>query len=355
MDVLDHKCPGCAAVLKFNPTTQNWKCEFCKGEFTLEQLEQYEKNEDKLKDDDSVSYKDENGLKIYICNNCGAKIVLDENTSATSCIYCKNTAIIRDNLVDEFSPSMLIPFKKTKEEAISQFTKVCKNKPFAPKEFSDKKNISEMSGIYIPFWVFDYESSSDVEFVGSIVKSWTSGNYRYTKTDRYKINMSGNMRFNMVPVDGSVRFQDDIMNSIEPFNYKDLTKFNYSYLSGFLAEKYDVSSDDAMGISQNRANNTVVDELKSRVNAGHSYSNITVGNKKLNLNLTNKEYVLLPVWMLNVKYNDKIYTFAMNGQTGKLIGDVPIDKKKRNIYTVCIFAVCFTVLIIINLLVRVIK
>lgn len=351
MGAIDHKCPNCAAVLKFNPTTQNWKCEFCKGEFTLEQVKAAEeKFGDKLEQEDIVVDKDAEGMKVYKCSNCGANIIMSPNTSATSCIYCKNTAIIKDNLIDEFSPSMVIPFKKTKQEAIDAFVKIGKGRPLMPKKFSDKKNIEEMSGMYIPFWVFDFESSSDIKFDASKVSSWTSGNYRYTKTDKFVVDISGDMKFNKIPVDGSIRFKDDIMNSIEPFNYNDLVKFNYSYLSGFLAEKYDVKSEDALEIAQKRAYNGSYDELKSQVSKG--YTSISSLNKNINVNMTNKEYILLPVWMLNIKYKDQIYTFAMNGQTGKLVGDIPIDKKKRNIYFIVIFAICFVVGFLINLIVR---
>lgn len=354
MSVIDHKCPNCAAVLKFNPTTQNWKCEFCKGEFTLEQIKtSEEKYGKKLEQEDIITEKDKQGMKIYKCNNCGANIIMSKNTSATSCIYCKNTAIIKDNLVDEFSPSMVIPFKKTKEEAINEFVKIGKGKPLMPKVFSDKKNIEEMSGIYIPFWIFDYNSVSDAVFDTSRVKTWASGNYRYTKTDKYKVNISGNMEFDKIPVDGSVRFQDDIMNSIEPFDYNELKEFNYSYLSGFLAEKYDVKSEDAETIARKRAENSSLDELRQQVNSS-GYSTVINSSKNININLESKEYILLPVWMLNIKYKDKIYTFAMNGQSGKLVGDIPVDKKKAVLTAVLIFFGSFIILTLINLVIRVV-
>lgn len=352
MSAIDHKCPNCAAVLKFNPTTQNWKCEFCKGEFTLEDLKQYEdEHDDKLQEKDAVVEKDNNGMKVYKCNNCGANIVMFPNTSATSCIYCKNTAIIKDNLIEEFSPSMIIPFKKTKEEAINAFVKIGKGRPLMPKEFSDRKNIEEMSGIYIPFWTFDFSAKADATYDAAKIKTWASGDYSYTKIDKYAVDISGNLEFSRVPVDGSVRFQDDIMNSIEPFEYKDLTKFDYSYLSGFLAEKYDVESDDALKIANSRAENSSKEELRKEV-AKSGYSTIVNSSNNIDLKLDKKEYILLPVWMLNIKYKDKIYTFAMNGQTGKLIGDIPVDKKKAVIFAGLIFTASLVILIIINVILR---
>lgn len=355
MAVLDHKCPNCAAVLKFNPTTQNFICEFCKGEFTLDELKNYEEeHNDKLQEKEVVVEKDNNGMKVYKCNNCGANIVMSPNTSATSCIYCKNTAIIQDNLIGEFSPSMVIPFKKTKEEAIDAFIKIGKGKPLMPKEFSDKKNIEEMSGIYIPFWTFDFNANANATYDASRIKSWVAGNYSYTKTDKYLVDISGNLDFSRVPVDGSKRFQDDIMNSIEPFEYKDLIKFDYSYLSGFLAEKYDVDSSEALKIANSRAENSSKEELRKEVSKT-GYTSIIKLSNNVEIKLDKEEYILLPVWMLNIKYKDKIYTFAMNGQTGKLIGDIPVDKKKAVIFAALIFAASLIVLIIINVIIRMCK
>ena len=141
------------------------------------------------------------------------------------------------------------------------------------------------------------------------------------------------------------------MNSIEPFDYADLKPFDYAYLSGFLAEKYDVNSEDAMKIAEQRAENSTFEELKSQVSRT-GYNTVVNTSKNITSTLTSQEYILLPVWMLNIKYKDKIYTFAMNGQTGKLIGDIPVNKTKAVIWGFIIFAIIFAVLTVINLIIR---
>lgn len=343
-DALNHKCPSCDAVLKFNPHGQNWKCEYCKSEFNLEEIEKSEKKKGNTLEEKSTK---KGNIDVYICSACGASIIADENTSATSCVYCKNTAILKDKLQDEFNPELLIPFRNTKEDAIAAFKKLGKGRILMPKAFNDINNINEMSGIYIPFWLYDYEASGVIEADCKRISTWRSGDYRYTKTDDYLVTRGGNMEFLNIPTDGSKRFNDDIMNSIEPFNYEDLKKFNYSYLSGFLSEKYDVSKEEAQTSADDRAKKSFIDQMKKDM-VGYN----TVVPVKNDIKLTNNasRYVLLPVWMLNIKYKEKIYTFAMNGQTGKMIGDIPIDKKKAVIMWLLIFFISFGILLLISYL-----
>lgn len=335
---IDHKCPNCDAVLKFNPHGGNWKCEYCRGEFTLEQLE----DETKIKKEEKkvIAKQNEEGLDVYTCNNCGASIIVDPNVSTTSCVYCKNTAILKDKLHGEFNPNYVIPFKHTKEDAINAFKKLGKGKILMPKEFNIKKNIKEISGIYIPFWLFDFMATGEINADCKRITSWRSGNYRYTKTDTYLATRGGNMNFSNIPVDGSKRFPNDVMNSIEPFDYNDLKDFNYSYLSGFLSEKYDMTSEEVITEANMRAKNTFIDEMKKDIKG---YNTVIPTTNSINLNNTKKEYVLLPVWMLNVKYKDKIHTIAMNGQTGKMVGNIPVDYKKAILIWILLFIITFII------------
>ena len=347
-NTLDHKCPKCNAVLKFDPHGQNWKCEYCRSEFDLKEILEYEEKNNKVLEESSK--EETNSMDIYICNNCGAQIVADENTSTTSCVYCKNTAILKNKLQGEFNPDYLIPFRHTKQDAIDSFKKLGKGKILMPRAFNDPKNINEMSGIYIPFWLYDYDADGVIEANCNKIITWTSGNYVYTKTDTYLATRGGKMSFDNVPVDGSKRFENDIMNSIEPFDYKDLKDFNYSYLSGFLSEKYDVTKEEAEDDAIKRVKSSFTNEMKNDI---RGYNTVLVKSENINLNNKKNSYVLLPVWMLNIKYKEKIYTFAMNGQTGKLIGNIPIDKKKAVIVWSLVFiAISLVVFLVLYLKVK---
>lgn len=343
-NAIDHKCPNCNAVLKYNPHGENWTCEYCRGAFDYEELKKYE-DKNISEEKEVTALKNEKGFDVYTCNNCGANIVVDPNVSTTSCVYCRNTAILKDKLVGEFNPNYVVPFKHTKEDAINAFKKLGKGRVLMPKQFNVKKNIQEITGIYIPFWLFDFGATGEINADCKRITTWRSGNYRYTKTDTYLATRGGNMNFINIPVDGSKRFPNDIMNSIEPFDYKDLKEFNYSYLSGFLSEKYDMTSDEVINEAINRAKNTFIDEMKKDI---IGYNTVIPTTNSINLNNTKKNYVLLPVWMLNVKYKDKIYTLAMNGQTGKMVGNIPVDVKKAVFLWIVIFVFTFALAFLVS-------
>lgn len=354
MEALDHKCPSCTATLPFDPTLQKWKCSYCGSEYTLEELERYENaknvdNSEKTDPSNDVNLGEDSTIDVdvYECQSCGAKILTDENTTATFCVYCGNTAIIKNRLTGALRPTKIIPFKNTKEEAIKTFVNYRKGKPFAPKDFSNKENIEKITGVYIPFWIYDCEVAASLEAVGKNIKTWTSGDYQYTKTDTYKVLREGNMIYEKVPTDASSKFDDDIMDSIEPFNYNDLADFNMSYLSGFLSEKYDVEKSEAFERAKTRVVNSTNEKLKETI---IGYSTYSVVSSNMNINLKDSNYILLPVWMLNINYRGKVRKFAMNGQTGKMVGDIPIAPSKVISTSLVIFIVSFIILLILNII-----
>lgn len=341
--VLDNKCPSCSAPIFFNPKLGKFKCEYCTSEFTLQEMQEHnnassvENNKEIINNKENVNYVE------YNCSNCGAAIIADEQTAATFCVYCGNTAILQNKLSNEFSPDKVIPFKKSKEEAINAFKAITKGRPLSPKDFNNEENISKIKGVYIPFWLFDLNVSGDLNCSGQKVRTWTSGNTQYTNIKIFNILRSGNMNFEKVPVDGSTRFDDDIMNSIEPFNYDELEIYNHAYLSGFYAEKYDIESEKAYETANNRSLESAKDVM---YNDSVGYTSKVITSNTLAATQSKKEYALLPVWMVNVKYKDKMYLFAMNGQTGEFIGNIPLDKKKTFIYATVIFAIAVIIGII---------
>lgn len=338
---LDHKCPSCMAPILYNPKLGKWKCEYCDREYTLEELQKF--NNASSKEANDIKEADDTIYDSYKCQNCGAEIVADENTASTFCLYCGNTAILKSKLSGKFAPTKVIPFKKVKEDAVEAFKNLKKGRPLLPKEFVSESNIEKITGLYIPFWLYNLYIEGNVQATGKKIKSWSRGNTHYTKTDIYHVERAGNMQFNLIPVDGSKRFNDDIMNTIEPFDYNELVDYNHAYLSGFLAEKYDFENEDAIKIASNRALSSALDEMK---NSMKGYSVITTSSNNLISKEKSHEYALLPVWMVNVKYKDKYYLFAMNGQTGEFIGNMPIDKLKAVGMAIIIFVVSALVVII---------
>lgn len=346
---LDNKCPGCGAPIHFNPTVGKWKCEYCNSEFTLEEMQKHNnastianntetntENEAIIDDTVYISYK---------CQNCGAEIVADEQTAATFCVYCGNTAILKNKLSGEFKPDYIIPFKTEKEAAVKAFEGLSKGRPFIPKDFNCKANIEKIKGVYIPFWLYDFKVDGELNLNGEKTHTTSTPNMVYIKTDYYKIYRTASMSFIKVPVDGSTRFSNDIMNSIEPFNYNEMVQYNHAYLSGFLAERYDIDSDESSKEAQDRALQSSRHKI---INDIVEFSSKSVVEDTLSASITSKKYALLPVWMVNVKYKDKYYLFAMNGQTGEFIGDIPLDKGKVTRWSISSFIIVFIIVVIIS-------
>ena len=346
---IDHKCPNCNAKLNFDIKLQKWKCDYCDSQFTLEELQKRINNAatDKKNDDTDLVEDDEATYVQYNCPDCGAEIVADELTSATFCIYCGNTAILKNKLAGKFKPDFIIPFKKTEEDARNAFKNVTKGKPFAPGSFISKSNIEKIRGVYIPFWLYTINLTGNCKIAATRTTSWSSGDTHYTKTDYYDVIRGGSMVFNRIPVDGSSRFDDALMNTIEPFNYKDLKPYNHAYLSGFIAEKYDIDKTSSFGAARDRSVSTADQEFLGTC-TGYATKNIV--NRDYFPKTEVCEYVLLPVYMVNVKYNGKFYTFAMNGQTGEFVGNVPVSPGKVILKTLIAFTIAFVVALILSLI-----
>lgn len=354
--VLDNKCPSCSAPLKYNGALGKFKCDYCDSEFTMEELKNKtnaskddynEVKKDEVQHEEQILKQVDNTEYVsYNCPDCGAEIIADENTASTFCVYCGNTSIIKSRLSGQFAPTKIIPFKTEKQQAIDAFKNLSKGRPLMPKMFNNEANIEKIQGVYIPFWLYDFSVQGGIRATATKVKSWTSGEYHYTKTDTYNVTRAGAMHYEKIPVDGSTRFDNDIMNSLEPFYFHYLEDYNHAYLSGFLAEKYDVDSTKAMSEASSRAissaRNVMLADMKG-------YNTKAIKDDTLSINELDKkvEYVLLPVWMVNVKYKGKMYIFAMNGQTGEFIGDIPLDTKKAVITSILLFVLCFALVMIV--------
>lgn len=329
-----YKCLNCGGAISFDSDSQTLKCHYCGTEFEVSVLEEYE-NCVGQEYADSFDWQIAAGsewdgderytLKTYVCSSCGGEVVGEETTAASFCPYCSNPVIMTDNLSGILRPDLVIPFKLNKEQAKEALKKHYKGKRFLPKDFTKDNRIDEIKGIYVPFWLFEADVDASVRYRATRVRVWSDANFTYTKTSFYLILRNGTLGFERVPVDGSSRMADDLMESIEPFDIGEAVDFHTAYLSGFFADKYDVDASQSIDRANARIKKSTEEIFESTVNG---YSTIRTEYSGIRLHNSNAKYALYPVWMLNTKYKDKTYTFAMNGQSGKMVGNLPIDKKK---------------------------
>lgn len=334
-----YKCITCNAPLKYNSKSDLFICEYCGNKFTINDLNEYHKKLE-LINKQKVKPKTIN-VDSYHCENCGANIILGKNTASTSCVYCKSSAIIKDRLDGVYAPSKIITFNYNKEDAINKFKELCHGRKLMPNDFDNPKNIQDMEGLYVPFWLYNCNNKAVLYASCNNVTTWSDSRYIHTKTDYYKVTVDGTLSFDNIPNDAASRFDDKIMHAIEPFDYTKFKDFNLSYLSGYISEKYDVLKEDAFVNTKRRIDDDSKNYLLNKI-TGFDSKSIDSYNSSIAIN--SDDYVLLPVWVLNIKYRDQIYHFAMNGQTGKLVGEIPVDKKKLFLLIMITFILSFIII-----------
>ena len=333
-DINEYKCPSCGGAIEFDSHSQKMKCPYCDTEFDLETLKKYDEQlskEAEQKDDISDWQTDPgkqwqegetDGMNVYTCKSCGGEIVSDENTGATSCPYCGNPVILTERFRGALRPDMVIPFKLDKKAAKEAYYKHIKGRPLLPKVFRRENHIDEIKGIYVPFWLFDADVAADARYKATKVRTWSDSDYDYTETSYYSVDRSGNMSFVSVPVDGSSRMPDDLMESIEPYKVAEAVEFQTAYLAGYLADKYDVDAQQSTDRARERMKESAQDVLRDTVKG---YASVIPENTNVRISGGDAKYALYPVWILNTTWRGKKYIFAMNGQTGRMTGDLPVD------------------------------
>jgi DNA-directed RNA polymerase subunit RPC12/RpoP len=335
-DIISYKCPSCGSALVYG-VDGKLSCSFCGNSYETDAIKMLERSEEESKGFDWGDYtkKFENekevldNTAVYVCRSCGAAIEADETLAATHCPYCDSEIILSDRLTGGLKPNAVIPFKiseKTLENSIKNYFK---NKPLLPSNFINKQKMSKIKGIYVPFWLFDSKIDGQMFMNASKIRYYSDAHYNYTETKHYIIELDGKMNFAKIPVDASVKMDNDLMDAIEPYDYSDLVDFDPAYLSGFFADRFDEDPEKSLPRAESRMNESAEAVFKSSV---EGFDSISLKSKNLKLMDSTVKYVLLPVYLLNLKYMGKNYRFAVNGQTGKVVGELPISKFKKFMY-----------------------
>ncbi len=342
--ILEYECPACGGPLRFDANTQKIVCEYCNSEYADDFFDKKKDASDAI-NESAIDWNLEGYIKdgeqvnievSYSCTSCAAEIIADNNTAATECMYCGSPLLLTNNITGMLKPDLIIPFKIDKVEAERRLKQFYRKKILLPSAFKDKNRISKITGIYVPFWLFSAEGSGDVSYTAQSVSSHRKGDYKYNTIKHYSVLRSGSTAFIKVPVDASVKMDDNYMDGLEPYNYDELKSFSNSYMAGYFADKFDVDVNTSALKAEARIANSVAEVFKTTVKG---YSSVKVDSTAIKMTNRKVHYALLPVWILNTNYNDKMYKFAINGQTGQVAADLPIDKRKKNILFASIFSI----------------
>lgn len=355
--VTNYQCPACTGPLHYSAKSDKLACDYCGSSFDVAEIEAlYARKEAEaaaakqaadVKAEAAQAAKAEaaeaaaassgwdtsdlsrdwgaeaDGLRVYSCPSCGAELICDQSTAATACPYCGNPAIVPGQFSGALRPDYILPFRLSKDDAVQALRAHYKGKPFLPRSFTSANHIEQIQGVYVPFWLFDGGAEGAASYRASNTNVYETGDYEITETRHYHVVRAGSLAFEKIPVDASSKMPDDHMDSIEPFDYAQLRPFSTAYLPGYLADKYDVTIDDSRDRADTRCRETLAQALRDTVTG---YGACVTEREDIALRRGKVHYALLPVWMLSTKWRGQDFLFAMNGQTGKLVGDLPTDR-----------------------------
>ncbi|MCR4678217.1 MAG: hypothetical protein K5679_05635 [Lachnospiraceae bacterium] len=331
-DLQEYKCPCCGGAIEFNSTIQKMKCPFCETEFEMDALKSYD---EALKSEGSNDFTWEtsagaewnagetDGMKHYQCKSCGGEIIGDANMAASECPYCGNPITVMSQFAGGLKPDYVIPFKLNKEAAMDKFAKHLKGKKLLPRSFTAGNHLESIKGIYVPYWLFDTDVDANIRYKATKKSRWEDSKFKYERTDYFSVVRSGKIGFDKVPVDGSTKMDDTLMESLEPYKFKEAVPFQTAYLAGYMADKYDVDAETSVSRANERVKVATERAFKETV---EGYDSVDTENSTIQLKNGVAKYALYPVWILNTTWNDQKFVFAMNGQTGKFVGNLPCDK-----------------------------
>lgn len=352
-----YKCPCCDGAIEFSSREQKMVCPYCDTEFEVETLREYDQMLNDIPADnmewDTQSGEcwregETEGLRVYTCNTCGGEIVGDETLGASSCPFCDNPVVMMGQFAGDLKPDYVIPFKFDKNAAVAALQNHYKGKVLLPKVFKNENHIKEVKGLYVPVWLFDADADAHIRYKATRTRHWSDSNYNYTETSYYMVIRAGDIGFANVPVDGSTKMDDALMESIEPFSMNEAVDFQTAYLSGYFADKYDVDSKSSISRANDRIKRSTEEAFRSTVNG---YTHVTPIESRISLHNGKAKYALYPVWILNTQWKDQKYTFIMNGQTGKFAGNLPMDKGAFARWLIGVFVIAAVLLFAIRVLI----
>lgn len=321
-------CPQCGGTVKFDIESQQLKCMSCDGLFAPEM-------EDLLADPENSSGSEDanNGgeyeATVFICPQCGGELVSTEHDLSGNCSFCGSPVVFNTKMVRQKRPDYIIPFGITKNECKEAFIKEIKKKPFAPKELKDPEFIESFRGIYVPYWFYDVKQNGKFSFDVNYTEHHST--YSYVCKDR--VSGQHNSEYKHIMHDASSVLHDDISEKTEPFETvpnpdlhrrsPELKKFSTGYFAGFYAEPADVPASTYIEYAKHIADDKTAAYITKHQSFTkyHKYPE----RKTLETSAEKNSLAMMPVWFLSYRKRNRVAYAAVNGQTGRVVSDCPID------------------------------
>ncbi len=332
MDVIEQKCPSCTAAMRYDPERKKLVCDYCGTVLDVKEASEPQEQDDGvlLEGFDFSRFREQQmdrnaeNLPIYLCVSCGAEIIAAPQQFALTCPYCGNNVVLTDKISGQLRPNGVLPFKIPSDRLPDVMNRYYKDKKLLPRRFFSERTMGKITGVYLPFWVFQGRAFGRLSYRGEITTTHREGNYRVTETAHYRLVRDVDVAFEHLPVDASSRMNDAMMDALEPFDLSEAKDFNMDYLQGYTADRFDVAKDDISARAEKRMQNTAAGEAARQAGAGYSHVTRAGGTLRTEVRA---DYLLLPAYLFDLEFRGKTYSFAVNGQTGKVVGSLPIDKR----------------------------
>lgn len=335
-----YSCKNCGAELYFDPKSGKLHCDYCGSDYDPSEYD-WKPDEgatdqtipqagaegaagaadagDAKATDDSVSTDD---LVVYKCPNCGAEVITSKKTVATTCVYCNRAITLEGNVQGDFRPDYVLPFERERSEVVAAYQKLCKKSILTPRLFTRESQTAKIKGMYVPYWLFSFEGRAMLNVRAENIRTFVRGDEEITEVSRYMIDEEGKASFERVPTDAMKEMDNAMMDSIEPFDFSKLKPFNPAYLAGFYTQRWDDDQSANEPRAKARAKEQLSAEVMSHVGP---YGTKVIQSEQYQWSDQKVEQVMIPVWMMYTEYKGKKYVFGMNGQTGKMMGEIPKD------------------------------
>ena len=332
--VSEQKCPNCGGATRFDPAKGKYVCEYCGTVFEIDPAKPSDSSGkweelDFSQLNEQATHADAANLPVYQCVSCGAEVIAPPEQAALPCPYCGNNIVLTDRITGKLRPDGIIPFRIESRDLPAAVKDFYKGKKLLPKGYFSSASMGMVTGVYVPFWVFTGRLSGRMTFKAETSSSVRKGDYVYTTTKYYRLIRDASLAFSDIPVDASTKIDDRLMDSLEPFDMTQVQGFDMRYMAGFTADRFDQSTKDIAPRAEKRMRTSMNNIVQA--SAGRGYGSVSLSGSQLRSDLKPR-YLLFPVYLFDIMYNGKKYHYAVNGQTGKVVGELPDDPGTKTGY-----------------------
>ncbi len=330
----NYTCDGCGGTQEYSPKTQSLMCLFCSTEVAIAQSAEVKEN-DYLETLSTLQSEKTVEVKEVSCTKCAASFSLSAHIFSTHCPYCDTPAMI--DCSQNLKPDGLLPFIITRKEAKEHFSKWVNSRWFAPTAFTKYfENHKILLGTYLPHWTYDTQTTTvyegqrgDAYYVSVTRTVMEDGKSVQREVRERRIDWSYAsgvvyVDFDDVIVPASPKVPVSLLDALGPWETKSAKAFDTQYIAGFESEEYTTKVDEGFSLAKGKMASSIRNKIHTDI--GGDEQKIT--SQQTQYNAIGYKNILLPVWTAFFKWHDKEYQYAINAQTGKIVGGRPYSVTK---------------------------